>query len=51
MMIEIRQIDVQHKSDINIPNEPFHMFGRIIPSFHNGQWTYELERYNAENVT
>ncbi len=51
MMIEIRQIDAQHKLDINIPNEPFHMFGRIIPSFHNGQWTYELERRNAENVT
>lgn len=32
-------------------NEPFHMFGRIIPSFHNGQWTYALERYSAENVT
>ena len=32
-MIEIRIIDAQHKADINIPNEPFPMFGRIIPSY------------------
>ncbi len=50
-MIEIRRIDAQHKSDINIPNEPFYLFGRMIPSFHNGQWTYELERYPDEDVT
>ena len=50
MMIEIRCIDSQHKSDINIPNESFHMFGRIIPSFNNGLWNYKLERYNSENV-
>ncbi|HJD23368.1 MAG TPA: GNAT family N-acetyltransferase [Firmicutes bacterium] len=49
-MIEIRRIDAQHKSDIHIPNEPFPMFGRILPSFHNGRWAYELERYNPENV-
>ncbi len=49
-MIEIRRIDAQHKSDINIPNEPFYLFGRMIPSFHNGQWTYELERYPDEDV-
>lgn len=50
-MIEIRRIDAKHKSDINIPNEPFRLFGRILTSFHNGRWTYELERCNPENVT
>lgn len=50
-MIEIKLIDEQHKSDINIPNESFHMFGRIIPSFNNGCWTYELERYESEDIT
>lgn len=50
-MIEIRCIDAQHKSDINIPNEPFQIFGKIIPSYNNGRWTYELERYSSENVT
>ena len=51
MMIEIRRIDAQHKSDINIPNEAFPVFGRIIPSFNNGHWTYKLERYHPENIT
>ena len=50
-MIEIRRIDAQHKSDINIPNEAFPVFGRIIPSFNNGHWTYKLERYHPENIT
>ena len=51
MMIEIRRIDAQHISDINIPNEAFPVFGRIIPSFNNGHWTYKLERYHPENIT
>ncbi len=50
-MIEIRRIDAQHKSDINIPNESFRMFGKIIPSYNNGKWTYELLRYAPEDVT
>lgn len=29
-MMEIRIIDAQHKADINLPNEPFQMFGSII---------------------
>mgnify|MGYP006903484303 CR=1 FL=1 len=28
-MIEIKIIDAQHKSDINIPNEPFQMFEKL----------------------
>lgn len=32
-MLEIRIIDVEHKQDINIPNEPFLLFGRMIPSY------------------
>lgn len=32
-MIEIKIIDAQHKTDINIPNEPFQMFGQIIPTY------------------
>ena len=29
-MFEIRLIDAEHKQDINIPNEPFSLFGRIL---------------------
>lgn len=50
-MIEIRPIDAAHQADINIPNEPFSLFGRVAPSYRNGQWEYELERYDAAHVT
>ena len=49
-MIRISEIDEQHKSDINISNEPFQMFGRIIPSYHDGRWTYELVRYATKDI-
>lgn len=45
-MIEIRTIDAEHKADINIPNEPFALFGRMIPSYVNQKWSYEVERFD-----
>lgn len=51
VMYEIREIDVQHKADINIPNEPFQMFGKIIPSYDGATWTYELLRFGEKDVT
>ena len=50
-MIEIRIIDKEHKSDINIPNEPFSLFGRIKVSRVEEKWSYELEHFAPENVT
>lgn len=50
-MIEIKIIDAQRKKDINIPNEPFEMFGRIIPSYDGHKWTYTLLRFKPEDVT
>lgn len=37
-MIEVRIIDEAHKADINIPNEPFSLFGRMVPSYADGKW-------------
>ncbi len=44
-MIHIRLIDREHQADINIPNEPFQLFGRMIPACANGKWTYTTERF------
>ena len=49
-MIEIRIIDEAHKADINIPNEPFALFGRIAVSFSDGSWTHRLIRFAPEEV-
>ena len=49
-MIEVRLIDAAHQADINIPNEPFSLFGRLIVSRREEKWTYEVERYAPEDV-
>ena len=50
-MITAKIIDHTHKTDINIKNEPFPLFGRLIPSYSNEQWGYTIERFAEENIT
>mgnify|MGYP002519808544 FL=1 len=49
-MIEIREIDALHKADIRLPNEPFQLFGRIVPTYDGTKWAYELIRFAPEDV-
>lgn len=49
-MVEIKIIDVEHKQDINIPNEPFSLFGRMTPSYINEQWQYSIVRFKEEEI-
>lgn len=50
-MLEIRIIDVEHKQDINIPNEPFLLFGRMIPSYTNEQWQNSIVRFREDEIS
>lgn len=50
-MIEVKRIDASRKEDINIPNEPFSLFGRIVPSYDGMHWSHKLVRYAPEDVT
>lgn len=50
-MIEIRIIDAEHKQDINIPNEPFSLFGRMIPSYSNEQWQYSVVYFKEDEIS
>lgn len=50
-MIEIKIIDAEHKKDINIPNEPFEIRGRMIPSYFGEKWGYELDMLPKNKVT
>lgn len=49
MNYDIRIIDEKHMSDINIPNEPFLLFGRMIPSYINEQWSYSVVRFEKSD--
>lgn len=33
-------IDGKHLYDLNKPNQPFSVFGRLIPTFPKGEWTW-----------
>jgi len=50
-VIEIREIDAAHKADINIPNEPFALFGRMEPSYLNGQWGHREILFDTKDVS
>lgn len=50
-MIDIKIIDAAHKNDINIPNEPFRLIGRMIPSYVNEQWDYSAVCFDEANIT
>ncbi len=47
-MIKIILIDENNKKDINIPNEPFTLFGRMIPSYIDGTWSYNTIKFSEE---
>jgi ribosomal protein S18 acetylase RimI-like enzyme len=49
-LIAVRIIDEQNKADVRIPNEPFQTFGRIIPSYTNGEWGYRLVRFAPDDI-
>lgn len=48
-MIKIKIIDKENKDDINIKNEPFALYGKMIPSY-NGIWTYSVDIFPEEEI-
>lgn len=49
-MIRITVIDQEHRQDIRLPNEPFALTGRIVPSYVNERWSYEVRPFPPERV-
>ena len=42
--IEIKFIDKENASDINIKNEAFRLFGRMIPSYQGRKWSFSVKK-------
>lgn len=42
-MLEIRIITKENCEDIRLPNEPFPLWGRMLPSYQQGQWDYTIQ--------
>lgn len=49
-MLDIRVIDAAHRQDISIPNEPFPLCGRMIPSYTGRQWGYSVVRFPEDSI-
>lgn len=47
-MIEIRRIDRAHRQDVNIPNQPFSLFGRLTVRHDESGWSWSSERFAQE---
>lgn len=50
-MIEIRKIDALNKQDVALKNDPFPIWGKLIPRYQNSKWTYSIEQFPECAVT
>ena len=50
-MITTKITDREHKGDINIPNQPFQLFGRMVPSYKYEKWSYAIVLEEHKNNT
>lgn len=49
-MIEIKRIDETAKNDINLPNESFTLWGKMLPTYDGKKWSYTTEQYETSNI-
>ncbi len=48
MALEIRRIDAARAADAQLKNQPFLLWGRMIPALRDGVWTWRTEPLPAE---
>lgn len=48
--MEYRVIDKAHSSDINLKNEPFGLYGKVIPTYLDGKWDYSIQPFPESEV-
>ena len=46
----VKLIDKSHSADINIPNQPFVMFGRFVVSY-DGKWNFTTQPFAPCKMT
>lgn len=46
-----RIIDKEHSQDINLKNEPFLLFGRLIPTYTEEKWSYSTVLFPENEIS
>lgn len=49
-MLEIKRIDQEHQADIRLKNEPFSLWGKMLPSYSEGSWQYTICKFASEDI-
>lgn len=49
--VDIVRFDIEHVPYVNDMNETFPIFGRLVPSFREGVWTHEEEKFDKTSFT
>jgi len=49
-MLEIKLIDQKHQADIRLKNEPFSLWGKMLPSYNEGSWQYTICKFASEDI-
>ena len=50
-MVEIKLIDAAHKADILLKNDPFPLYGRMIPDYIDEKWGYSIQKFPPEQCS
>lgn len=50
MEITVRKIEKSREADIRIPNEPFSLYGRMIPLYDGERWSHDTVRFPEEQI-
>ena len=48
--MEIKLIDIKHANDVNIPNEPFLLRGKLIVEFKNNVWSHKELLFESDEI-
>lgn len=49
-MLEIKLIDQEHQADIRLKNEPFSLWGKMLPTYNEGNWQYTICKFAPEDI-
>lgn len=50
-MLQIKQITEANQRDIRIKNEPFKLWGKMIPLYTDQTWRHQIETFPAETIS
>lgn len=51
LLIQIVAIDDAKRADIDLPNEPFPLWGKLVPSYQNKHWDFTVEPFPESAIS